>query len=62
MSSRDTVNIVFGVLAVIFFISVILFGCSYKVIEVTEIGLYKNRYSVNVEENKVYKNGRFNLF
>ena len=58
MVSRDTVNIIFGILAVVFFISVILFGCSYKVIEINEIGLYKNRYSVDVEENKVYKSGR----
>ena len=59
MSTRDNVNICFGILAVVFFVSVILFACSYKVIEINEIGLYKNKYSVNVEAGKVYKSGRF---
>ena len=58
---KSHVNCCFGLLAVTFIVSVILFACSYSVIEVNEVGLYKNKFKVDVNQDKVYKSGRFQI-
>jgi len=36
-----------------------LFGVSFAIIELNSVGILKNKYTISLESDKIYKPGRF---
>lgn len=45
--------------SIILLVGLILFGISFSVIELNNVGLLKNKFSISLESDKIYRSGRY---
>ena len=59
MGSRETAFIVFTVIYfIIIIVGVSLFGSSFSIVDINRVALFRNKFSVQIEQGKVYMSGR----
>ena len=44
--------------SVILLVSIILFSLSFKLVNLNEVGIYRNTYTKEVDSKKLYRSGR----